>query len=495
MEWRASNPTPYSFQQRVLREAASGGLKWDVLINGAAGVGKTWLSVEIGRRTQGGGPILVMTLAKVRRQFALEMHKWFEDCKVAVLEGETPRMDWVADDPDVVIISHTVLPHWKNVLVRWVRQKKATVVIDEIQELASHKRWEMRRDVRGDESWHRLENQAAAAEDIAAPAYRRIALSATPQRKDRPSLWGVLRTLYGEQVIPAYSEWTARFCVFEPGEYGGKVYVGGKNTAELRAFLKARTIFVTKEELAAEIPPLVIERRNIAERDQWNHGILKEFKAAAKRAAREGPQAMLELRVAEAAYKKRKYVIENAAATAAAGFNAAVAVNRIEEAKYLAAAIRKELAAIGEKAPVYLYHGEQTDKTRNDSIDRFMSKDTSGKVFVFTSQSGGTGLNIDNAHRAYIAAVPTTTEQLIQLLGRFHRASTTHNVFIEILLADGTIDDRLCELLLPRLDDYKDVWANKEAGHLTDVIGAKSDEEIQAELLSAFIRNDAPDNS
>jgi superfamily II DNA or RNA helicase len=481
VKWRADNPTPYGYQQRVIREAED---TWDFILKGAAGCGKTMMGLEIGRRT--GKPILVLTKAKVCRQFALEVNKWFADATVVRLGGETPSVAWAAERPDVVIIGHPVLPYWRDVLIRWVQQNQATVIIDEVHELASPDRWDHERDVAGDSIWHRKNNRAAAAEDICAPARRRIGMSATPQRKDRPSLWGVLRTTYGADEVPNYGEWKRRYCKMVPGEHGGFVYAGPKNSQELKRFITPRTIFVTKEELAAEIPPLVVERRRLPEKEQWSHGILKEFKAAARKAAKEGPMAMLELRVAEAAYKKRKYVIEQATAGATSGQNIAIAVNRIAEAKFLAQAIRKELKTTEGKQPVYLYHGEQTDKTRDAAVDRFMDTSTPGKVFIFTHQAGGTGLNLDNAHRAYIVAPPTTPSLFIQLLGRFHRASTRHNVFIEIILADGTIDERISELLLPRLDDVNATFDDSEAGNLHAVVGAQSDEEIQSELLALF---------
>ena len=386
----------------------------------------------------------------------------------------------------MVIIGHPVLPFWRDVLIRWVQLNKATVIIDEVHELASPDRWEHARDVAGDSTWTRKNNRAAAAEDICAPAYRRIGMSATPQRKDRPSLWGVLRTTYGADEVPNFGDWKRLYCKMVPGEHGGFVYAGPKNSSELKRFIAPRTIFVTKEELAAEIPPLKVERRRLPEKEQWSHGILKEFKAAARKAAKEGPQAMLELRVAEAAYKKRKYVIDQAVAGATSGMNIAIAVNRIAEAKYLAQAVRKELRATEGKQPVYLYHGEQADKTRDDAVDRFMDPTTSGKVFIFTHQAGGTGLNLDNAHRAFLVALPTTPSLVIQLMGRFHRASTRHNVFIEIVLADGTVDERISELLLPRLDDVNATWDDAEAGSIGAIVGAQSDEEIQDELLALF---------
>ena len=95
MRWRDDNPTPYEYQQRVIREAED---TWDFILKGAAGCGKTMMGLEIGRRT--GKPILVLTKAKVCRQFALEVHKWFNEATVVRLGSETPSVAWMAEKPD-----------------------------------------------------------------------------------------------------------------------------------------------------------------------------------------------------------------------------------------------------------------------------------------------------------------------------------------------------------------------------------------------------------
>jgi superfamily II DNA or RNA helicase len=469
----------YAFQVQALEACRDKG--GSLLVKAATGAGKSWLSLEYA--SDFGRPILVLTKANVVSQFAGETRRFYTGCHTAVLRGETPH---AIPPADVVVIGHPVVDSWRDTLIAWVQKHRATVIVDEVHELASHKRWEATNTIEGDTLWKRLNNRAASAEDVCAAASVVIGLSATPQRKGRPSLWGVLRTLFGETQVPNYRAWCAEFCRFEPGEYGGKVYVGGRNTDKLRSFVRSRTVTITKDQLAAEIPPLTLETRRLELGGQYTRGITQEFRAAARKAVKEGPQAMLELRIAEAAYRKRTYVVEEAVRHADAGMNVAVAVNRVEECKALATLIRSRVREVGGKAPVHVYHGGLGQKTREDAQKRFMDTSKSGKVFVFTQQAGGTGLNLDNAHVAYIAALPTTPALLIQLTGRFHRASTKHPVRIEFILADNTIDERLGELLLPRLEDVSDLLEDAEAQKLGRIVGLRSEEEIQKNLLASL---------
>jgi superfamily II DNA or RNA helicase len=470
----------YNFQKRAFADMCNAPHR-SLLLKAATGAGKTWLSLEYAARFE--RPILVMTKANVTHQFAGEVRRFFTSTPL-VIGGQTPHP--IPDHAPVVIIGHPVIDAWRDELTRWVALVGAVVIVDEVHELASSKRWEAENDETGRPIWHRLRNRAASAEDICAEASVVIGLSATPQRTDRPSIWGVLRTVFGEKHVANYGAWKDRYCVFDPGEYGGKVYVRGRNTSELREFIQPRTVVITKAELAAEIPPLEVITRRIKVGEQLTAGILAEFQKDARRAAKEGPQAMLELRVAEAAYRKRPFVIEEAASMAAAGTNVAVVVNRIAECKAVAKLVRDRLKEVGGKAPVYCYHGLVTTKMRQALQQRFMDKSKSGKVFVFTAQAGGTGLNLDNAHEVLIAALPTTPSLLIQLVGRFHRASTSHPVRVRFILAESTVDERLGELLIPRLEDVQDLLGDNQAGELGAIIGGRSEEELQQELLASL---------
>ncbi|GAF70302.1 unnamed protein product, partial [marine sediment metagenome] len=267
-------------------------------------------------------------------------------------------------------------------------------------------------------------NQASAAARLARRASKRIGLTATPIKDRVRDLWGQLDTIEPNSHGNS-SMWRSRYCDMKPGRYGGMDDRGSSNLDELKRRISHVAHILTYAETHKHLPPKRRQSVYIAPEDQCrpSGGFAKELRDAQKR----GPSAVLEVRLAQAASKKRKAVLSMIEDHLSSGQKVTVFTGRRRDCDELGQMVRKLNYVKKHNTSVWSAHGEQSTEARQLIVDDYM--DHPGPcALVGTGHSFGESLNINDTDAAFFVMLPYTPGQLRQWEGRFHRASSTKPV-------------------------------------------------------------------
>jgi len=82
---------------------------------------------------------------------------------------------------------------------------------------------------------------------------------------------------------------------------------------------------------------------------------------------------------------------------------------------------------------------------RNHLINRFNEPDSSYFLFLVSTKSGGTGLNLQSADTCILFDSDWNPQSDIQAMGRVHRIGQTKTVHIYRLVSSGTVEERMLE--------------------------------------------------
>jgi SWI/SNF-related matrix-associated actin-dependent regulator 1 of chromatin subfamily A len=115
------------------------------------------------------------------------------------------------------------------------------------------------------------------------------------------------------------------------------------------------------------------------------------------------------------------------------------------------------------KGQTVLITGEVTDTKRQERVDQFQ-EDENIRVAILSIDAAGVGLTLTAGHTVVFAELPWTPAQVTQAEDRAHRIGQEHQVIVQYLVFDGTIDARIAEALATKqeiadqvLDDDHDV--------------------------------------
>lgn len=110
--------------------------------------------------------------------------------------------------------------------------------------------------------------------------------------------------------------------------------------------------------------------------------------------------------------------------------------------------IARELAKIGETVT---FHGATSEEDRVSAVERF-NKGTA-RFFVANPAAGSRGLNLQaDCSLMYYYSLPAGAEHWLQSQDRIHRIGQTRTCVYRILMARGTVDHRVWELLNQKVD-------------------------------------------
>ena len=149
------------------------------------------------------------------------------------------------------------------------------------------------------------------------------------------------------------------------------------------------------------------------EQDKVGTGWAREMANAMKR----GPTAVLEVRLAEAAARKRRKAIERIEAHTEGGQKVVVFTGRRADCEKFAENVRK---AVGKDVTVWHAHGDSSPETRQHIVDEYMEH-PGPCVLVGTGDAFGESLNLQRTDAAFFVMLPYTPGQLEQWEGRFTR--------------------------------------------------------------------------
>jgi SNF2 family DNA or RNA helicase len=115
--------------------------------------------------------------------------------------------------------------------------------------------------------------------------------------------------------------------------------------------------------------------------------------------------------------------------------------------------------------------GGQTDKERQNSIDKFQNGET--KLLIAGLRAGNVGINLSRARYVIFAELDWSPAIHRQAEDRLHRIGQKNTVFAYYLIGNGTLDDHVADVLIDKsyeidaiMDEKVETFENKEKAEL-----------------------------
>lgn len=378
----------------------------------------------------------------------------------------------------LVIVSWESLPAAINELAIL---RPHTVAFDEIHRSKSHKRWKAVPNSDGTLDFEKLENIAASAADLSKLVLFRLALTATPIRDRVRDLWAQL-DLVEPGTWGRYWDWATRYCAARPGTFGGMDDKGSSNLEELEYRLRYVVHRVLPEQVAAMLPA---KRRQcvflpVAEQNKaagsWVNAI--------KRATKEGKESALEVRLAEAASRKRAWMVDAMQEAASAGHKVVILTGRRNDVDVLGAAAKKAMPE--HTATIWHTHGDDSPADRDETCQAWLT--SPGPAFLIaTGDSIGESLNLQDADLMIVAMLPWTPGQVMQYEGRVARLGQQRPVLIQYIIAEETVDERVAEMLLNKLPSVAQLTGDNDVAMLRQSLTGMDDKDGLVDEVAAML--------
>lgn len=417
------------------------------------GAGKTLIGLLwVGARP---GTSLVVTRAMGRRTWAEESTKWLGR-EATLLIGRSPG-SFRADPRLIYVTAWETLIDWKDALLgnRWMN-----IVYDEEHWAKQNKRAKPIVLVDGTTLWEQLDNTSSVARQLTDHASYRLGMTATPIPNRTRDLWAQLDLIEPWQW-GGFKGFGTRYCDGHSNGYG-MVYDGMSNIDELNARLLFVKHLTKQATLAAELPPF---RRQVVwlskdVQDRPESGFARDIRVAVAAAATGNDEehgGLLEVLLQESATRKRTYVIETILSAARCGQKTVVFTGRRRDCERLAVAVRVALGKnnLGRVAFWSAHGGDSTD-VRDRIRNEYMAT-RGAAIIISTGDSFGEAINLQDTDLALFVMLPWTPRQLRQWEGRFPRLGQTRPCLVMYVVAEGTVDEDMADVVLGKLPPVEQV--------------------------------------
>lgn len=408
---------------------------------------------------------------------------------VAVINSNrNPKAEPTVHAAAIVILSYANVTEWRDLLAEKMRAAAgAVIVFDEAHCLTDPKRRESYVDDAGLPAYRPRNNANYACEVLSRAATYRIGMSATPAPGYRIDCWNGL-----DWVDPdgwgSYGAFATRYCGARPGEHGGLDMKGKTNSAEFQARISVIVNRVSKAEVSALLPPFTADRILLtgAQLCRPPTGTAEWVKARTK--AGHGYEAQ----VMAAAARKRRWVVDYVTTRLVNGGDApkiTLITGRRADVDALVAAL---LESVPTTTEIMWTDGRHEAAMRQEIVERYMARDTAKAgpvILVGTDDCLGTGTNLQDTDLAIEVMLPITPARAVQRRGRFARPGQTRPCLYLSVIAEGTIDERVLELILNKINSVADNFADPEEIRRieADIQGnVDEDDAILAEMLAAM---------
>jgi len=482
------------------------------MLHHPTGAGKT-VSAILWAASRPVGATVIVTRATTRAQFAREVSRFtrYEAFAMKPAAEVRKRDRWQGLEDYVVWCQGSDQPPW--VVVGWesladhtdalLALRPVSLVMDESHKGKSGKRWEVlpladddagaiaRVKARGGfvkpaQNGEGIvgilprENTVVAAANIAKAATRRLATTATPISDRIRDLWGQL-DLLEPGAWGTFNVWARRYADAKPGQYGGLDTSGISNPEELVGRLGYIIHRVDHATTHAQLPAKRRESMYVSAADQCDAapGFTREQKAATSR----GTSAVLELKLAEAASRKRKAVLSRIADHVESGHKVTVFTGRRRDCDDLATSIRGACR----KATVWSAHGDHSQSERLEIKEAYMAH-PGGCVLVGTGEAWGTAVDgLQCTDAAFFVMLPYTPGQLTQWEGRFTRLGQDRPVVVYYCIAEGTVDEHVASILLDKIAKAEQVTDSGSLDGASEALAGLDDPDAVIDSILAKI--------
>lgn len=307
---------------------------------------------------------------------------------------------------------------------------------------------------------------ASAAAELARLVHKRICTTATPI-KDR------VRDLYAQLDLAEpngwgnTTAWMDRYADRKPGIYGGFDTTGSSNVEELNTRLTTIAHILDYRETHRQLPAKRRQSVYIPPEDQVKPDA--SFNKALKEAQARGPGALLEVKLQRSACMKRRGVLDLIEDHVGSGQKVCVFTGRKADCEDLGEAVKKLAIVKKKNAKVWAAHGEQTTAIRQRIVDSYMQGE-GPCVLIATGQAFGESLNLHDTDAALFVMLPYDPGQLRQWEGRFTRLGQKRPVVIYYVIAEGTVDEHVAQLLIEKLPAVERIARDSELAEAGSVL-------------------------
>ena len=401
-------------------------LRGRVLLAHEMGLGKTLIALWWWAKHKTASPAVVVCPASVKYQ-------WEHECLVNigvrpyVLEGQTPSRNGRMAKPRIVIVNYDILHHW----TKWIEKlDPQCIVVDECQYV---KNMETKR--------------SKAVRALAKGRPYVLALSGTPLTNRVIELFPTLQMVKPKVFTSRYS-FAHSYCKPKWTPWGWK-YDGATNLDELRERLtKHCMVRFLKRDVLKELPPktrrvLTVGMEGEDEYREATDNFLRWM-------AKSNPAKLLSAQKAEtlvklgylkrlAARLKLRSVVDWSNEWLEAYPN---------EKLVLFAWHRKMIEALKRRVRTksVIVDGSVTGRRRKAVIDQFQM-DRKTRLCIGNIRAAGIGITLTAASTVAFTELSWVPTDHTQAEDRIHRIGQKSNAWIWYLIAGGTIEEDLCEVL------------------------------------------------
>lgn len=465
------------------------------------GLGKTAQAIRALKRLQENGedvfPALIVCPNTLKKNWAREFAMWWPEVTTQVVKGTSAqRKKQLESESDIFIInweslrSHSRLAPYGSVALKrcsecgghdsGVTETRCEVHLRELNNIEFQS-------VVADEI-HRSKDpkskQTRALWSATGNAPIRFAMTGTPIANDVVDLWSILHWLSPEDW-PSKTKWIDRMIDTMLNAFGGMMVIGVKPHMEDEFYKSVNPYMrrMLKDRVLPWLPKVINDRRDVemstkqkkAYDQMRNHMIAELEEGGALVAPSVLTQTTRLIQFANA------YAVLNADPTTgelkttlsepsckvdalmddikSGDFgNDSVAVCAVSRQliELLSSAMTKAKISHG------LITGAQNEDERQQAIDDFQN----GKIkwILFTAQAGGVGVTLTAARRLIMLQRPWSLVDYKQAIDRVHRiGSEEHDsILITDYVTEGTIEERVIQVLETKADSFEQVVRDKE---------------------------------
>lgn len=423
--------TPRPYQQ----DAINLGVSKNMLFGHDCGLGKTLMGVETILQSKIPGPHLIICPNAVKNQWVEAIEAQSENY-LPIVAGVAGRIDGSYDYLNDLFSSVILIIHFEA--VRFVEELRTVnwgvILIDEA---------------------HRIKNRAAKQTHAVKKlkAERRIALTATPIESKPKDMWSIFHWLDSNK-FSSYWSFYERFTRYERHPITGyKTETGVKNIPQLLELVAPRYVRKTKEQVAPDLPPKT---------ETWIKIPLDPLTQKLYETIANSDD--IEVLIAGL---NDPLIITHGLAL----------MTRLRQVVSFPGSIRPELTSptaktdwimnfasdVPERMVIFtefratvLYLEKILEKEFGEgSVNISISgrkesasfKAGHGRFLVGTTQTLGTGINLDEADYSIFIDQPWSSIQMHQAIERIHRLNSTRPKWIYYLTCPNTIDDHVKKTL------------------------------------------------
>jgi len=413
--------------------------------------------------------VLVITKAATRTQWKNETERLTHVSPV-ILYGRKPVE--IDTSERMCIIGWECISAWYNEINKWRGKGLGfTVIFDEIHMAGHWKRVEKK-----EGKWVQSQHRSAIAAKLGKLADRRIGLTGTLIRNTLMSAWSPC-DIVEPKCWGSSKQYAFRYCAAyeEPGR--GLNTKGKSNERELASRLREICDHVSIDLVHKSMPPCRRSLVYLSYADQC-----KPSKVNKEITALTTPQTIFEAKIAEAASRKRKWLIQAIEEFVDAGQKVVIFTGRRKDCESIAADVQKKL-----KTTTFWGHGGIPTVTREQMVVDYVNH-TGSAVFIGTTHAFGEAIDgFQCSDVAIFVQLPWTPREIVQAEGRFTRHGRKKPVLIMYAIASGTVDEHVADALLCKLETVSEVTEDDNV--LIDVLsGSENEEQIIQNIINKGLR-------